>query len=109
MEFHRKQLIDKFEGILFENYRDYCQRYSITPSFEGLITFLVDFEIISPKAITKYTIRQEFEQLYPQKEYHKTNTVLQLADRYNLSERSIWSILKGRRPRAPLPTIDKEG
>ena len=90
----RKQIFDKFEEHVFENYVKYCTQHQLPCSLNGLIAYLIDFEIIPQKAIQRYTILNEFEVLYPKEQFQKTKTVVSLADRFNISERSVWSILK---------------
>lgn len=91
---NRKYILDRFQQHLLKKYQSYCTRHNISDPVEGLITFLIDQELIPEKNIKDYTVRQEFDDIYPNEEYHKTRTVNALADRFNLSERSIWSILK---------------
>lgn len=93
---NRKRILDAFESHLFQNYTNYCQRQGEQPTTDGMITFLIDNNLIPAVAIKRFTILQEFDKLYPLKENHKTKTVYALSDKFNISERTIWNILKGK-------------
>lgn len=92
----RKQLLDQFTENLKLRYHRHCQRHGHEHNLENLIDFLIDQELISGAAIRKFTIIQEFDKLFPRQK-HKTQTVNMLADRFNISERSVWLALKGRK------------
>ena len=91
--FH-KYLLDRFQEYIYQEYLSYCIKHELAASDKGFLTFLIDKKIIPIKEIKQYTILQEFHEVYPKNEFHKTNTVLSLADKYHISERSVWSILK---------------
>lgn len=91
---NRKKILDAFEGHLSLIYKDYCRRQGEKPTPDGMITFLIDKDLIPAVAIKRFTILHEFEHLYPLKENHKTKTVHSLSDKFNIPERTIWSILK---------------
>jgi len=91
---NRKQLLDTFQQCLYDNYKDYCQRHELIQTSEGLIVFLIDQDLIPPKNIKGYAVINEFEKIKEQKEGKKTRLVELLSDRFNLSERSVWGILK---------------
>ena len=94
MEEQGKKLLDKFSQHLKTNFEDYCQRHHIEVNIENFITYLIDRELISAPTIRRYTILQEFEQLYPKHNFHKSNTIDTLADLFNLSSRHVWSLIK---------------
>lgn len=98
MDDARKQIFDSFQEHLYQEYVRYCRHQLRTPSLNGLITYLIDRDLLSKKIIKKYTIQKEFQHLYPQYKHHKTKTVLALADRFNISERSVWSSIKNQQP-----------
>ena len=87
---------DTFQKYLTHHYQLYCEEQQIPFSPEGLITFLIDHAVISSASIKKYTVKHEFDTLYPINKHHKTKTVETLARRFNISERSVWSILKSQ-------------
>lgn len=94
MEIIRKQLLDEFCGKTLQNYRDYCQKAHIKEEPKSIITFLIDQEIIKPVTVRHYTVCQEYSVLLPEMNYQKSKTVRLLAERYNLSERSVWAVIK---------------
>ena len=91
---YRKHILDRFQEHLNQNFLNYCQRHGIDQTDDQLITFLIDQNLISHTHIQRYTILKEFERLYPEQDYHKTQTVQVLADRFSISKRTVWSILK---------------
>ncbi|MCB0631632.1 MAG: hypothetical protein R2824_02500 [Saprospiraceae bacterium] len=91
----RKYLLDRFQQHLHEDYQDYCCTQGLNPSIQGLITFLIDKDVVSPKQIKDFTVLREFQELYPTQKYRKTQTVNMIADRFNISERSVWGIIRG--------------
>lgn len=93
----RKYILDRFQAHLLKKYQSYCDRHNISDEIEHLITFIIDQELISEKNIKHFTVLQEFDDIYPHEDYHKTRTVNALADRFNLSERTVWGILKNGR------------
>ncbi len=93
-ELNRKQILDLFENQLFKSYEEYCKKHEMKPDHKGLITYIIDQELINPSVIQKYTVLKEFRARCPSDRGHKTQTVEALADRFNLSSRTIWSILK---------------
>ena len=94
---NRKQLLDTFQRNLNQNYENYCSRHGIVPSNEGLIIFLIDNDLIPPKNVKGYVVSNEFEKLQEIKNEKKTRMVELLSDKFNLSERSIWTILKNKK------------
>lgn len=94
MEAYRKRIIDRFQDHLNQNFKNYCKRHGIERTDDQLITFLIDQNLISITHIQRYTVLREFEKLYPEQDYHKTQTVNVLADRFSISKRTVWSILK---------------
>ncbi len=90
----RKQLLDQFQKHLETNYADYCDRQSNEQDISGLVTYLIDQELIPASTLKRYTILKEFQKVYSTQKHNKTQTVSLLAERFNLSERTVWSMLK---------------
>ena len=89
-------MLDRFQEHLQQDYEDYCLRHGLDHENQsGLLAFLIDHELIPPTQIQRYTVRREFRQAYPELDFHKTQTVNMLANRFQISERTVWSILKG--------------
>lgn len=89
----RKIMLDGFQKHLFSEYQSYCQRHDISPTMERFITFLIDKDLISPITIKRYTVLQEFDDLYLKLENQKTKTVNALSDKFDIPPRTIWGIL----------------
>lgn len=94
-ELNRKQILDLFQDQICQSYADYCQTHELIPELPGLVTYMIDQELINPNVIQKYTILKEFKARCAGDRGQKTHTVETLADRFNLSPRTVWSILKG--------------
>lgn len=90
----RKQILDLFQDRLCLEYCEYCNKHQLKPELAGLITYLIDQELINPHVIQKYTVLKAFNEGYLGSRGQKTQTVEMLADRFNLSTRTVWSILK---------------
>ncbi len=58
------------------------------------LDYLLDHHLIEETNIRRYTILKEFEIQYPQHQYHKTQTVFTIANKYGISERTVWTVLK---------------
>ena len=54
----------------------------------------IDQQLIDNSTIRQYAITELFKDLYPKNAYKKTQTVEQLAGRFNLTPRSIWNALR---------------
>jgi len=90
----RKQILDNFQEYLCNSYETYCQKHDEDIDIEGFVNFLIDRELIPNTNINRFTIQKEFERLFPTQGYHKTNTVELISDKYNISQRTVWNILK---------------
>lgn len=94
MEEYRKYILDRFQDHLQQNFKNYCDRHGIDQSSQQLVTFLIDQDLMSLAHVQRYTILNEFEKLHPGQTYHKSHAVNTLANRFSLSERTVWNILK---------------
>ncbi|MCK6691533.1 MAG: hypothetical protein L6Q97_05455 [Thermoanaerobaculia bacterium] len=93
---YKKLMLDRFQEHVQRDYEDYCRQHGLDhTNDQQLLTFLIDHELIPSAHIQRYTVRQEFERVFPQQDFHKTHTVLTLAHRFSIPERTVWSILKG--------------
>jgi hypothetical protein len=95
---HRKQLLDRFEVHLRNNFESYCERHGLDKTENQMIAFLIDQDLIPPTLIQRYAVINEYRKLNEELEGHKTMTVSALAHRFNISERTVWSILKHVQP-----------
>jgi hypothetical protein len=94
MEANRKHILDRFQQHLSENYETWCERHGVLKSDDRLVTFLIDQDLIPATLIQRYAILREFDKLSKDPFFHKTHTVNTLAHRFNISERTVWNILK---------------
>lgn len=89
-----KFLLDRFQEHVHQRFEAYCQKHDFKLTENGLITYLIDQELIPTIDLQRYTILREFEQLHIDRSFQKTQAVGMLAHRFHLSERTVWSILK---------------
>lgn len=81
-----------FRQHLLEEYR---QREGPTDSIgETLLMYLLIHNLIPAVTVRRYVILKEFDARYRQNGHHKTKTVLQLAEDLDVSETTIWTVLK---------------
>jgi hypothetical protein len=90
----RKYILDKFQEHLRIGYEAYCTRHGLQNTNEQLITFLIDQDLISPTRLQRYTVIHEFEKLKSEQQCPKTLAVDTLANRFRLSARTVWSVLR---------------
>lgn len=93
----RKFIFDKFQDYVQEGYHDYCNRHGLSKTEDQFITFLIDQNLISRAQLQRYTIQREFEQLCDQYKLPKTRAVDTLSDRFMLSDRTIWNLLREKK------------
>ncbi len=98
MKPQRKLLVDRFEAHLRDNFESYCERHGLSKTENQMLTFLIDQDLIPPALIQRYAVINEYRKLNEELEGHKTLTVSALAHRFNISERTVWSILKHVQP-----------
>ena len=93
-EIHKKML-DDFHSRLTNDFTQYFESYSKgEEKVSEFITFLIDHSLIDKHTIRRYTVLREFKALFDGGK-NKTTLVGELARKYNISERSVWSVLKG--------------
>lgn len=109
MQETRKHLLDRFQEHVYKNFESYCERHHFENTKAGLITYLIDHELIPLLHLQRYTILREFEQLHVEESFQKTQVVGVLAHRFHLSERTVWSILKRASPTAEHTGVNTGG
>ncbi len=87
-------LVHQFSNKLRQNFQQYCEKHDVSQSHQTFISYLIDKGLLKTSLIRKYTILEEFKELYPSTNFHKTQTIKLLSEKFNLSDRSIWSIIK---------------
>ena len=90
----RKHLLDKFQAHLSVEFESYCTLHGQEQTSHGLITFLIDRDLLQKVAIQQYAVLKEIEQLTEQGAGNKTQVVGIVSHRFNISERTVWNILK---------------
>lgn len=93
----RKHLLDLFQAHLLEEFKAYCSMHGQKTSNVALITFLIDRKLIPRTAIQTYAVQQETARLMAQTGeggMTKTQAVSLLAQRFGISERTVWNMLK---------------
>ncbi len=90
----RKYILDKFQEHLRVAYEAYCTRHGLQNTNEQFITYLIDQDLISPTQLQRYTVIQEFEKLKSEHQCPKTQAVDTLANRFRLSARTVWGVLR---------------
>lgn len=94
VEIHKKML-DDFHASLVNDFDQYFEYYgNATKPLDEFVTFLIDHNLIDKQTIRRYTVLREFDKLSNGTK-NKTTLVGEMARKYNISERSVWSILKG--------------
>lgn len=94
----RKLVLDRFQEHMYRNFDAYCKRHRIKRTDDALVTFLIDQELIPATHMTRYAVLHEFGMLLKEEKCHKTLIVNALANKFNLSERTVWNILKHAGP-----------
>ena len=93
----RKYILDKFQQHLLQSFEAFCTRHGIPKTDDHFITFLIDQNLISAQQLQRFTIFKEYEELCHEKGYTKSLIVDMLANRFGISERSVWAMLKQRK------------
>jgi len=90
----RKYILDKFQIHIEAGYNAFCARHGLQKTENQFITYLIDQDLISPSQLQRYTVIKEFEKICSEEACVKTRAVETLANRFRLSERTIWSVLR---------------
>ena len=93
-EQHKKQVTDVFCKSIQKDFQTYCNRHSLDQNFNTFVTYAIDFNFIPDTTIQHYAILKTFEDLGEEKQLKKTEKVDKLANRFNLTTRSIWNVLR---------------
>jgi hypothetical protein len=91
----KKNLVDKFQEHLDDQYAKYCARHELPPTDHQLVGYMIDQSLISPTHLLRYTVLREYERLNAEKPCGKTLAVELIASRFGLSTRTVWGVLKG--------------
>lgn len=94
MQEPKKYILDKFQEHLRHSFEVFCKRHGIKKTDDQFITFLIDQNLISTPHLQRFTVCKEYEKMCIEKSYTKSIIVDTLANRFSLSERTVWTILK---------------
>ncbi len=94
MDFARKYILEKFDEHLRRSFEGYCLRHEIESTPSQFLTFLIDQDLIGATNLQRYTVLREYERISEEYDCPKTQMVDTLASRFNISERTIWTMLK---------------
>ena len=90
----RKQVLKIFQSGVLDEFRAYSLKHQMDLNLENLIVYLIEHDFIGEAVIRRFSVLQEFDAQFKKHEYNKTQTVNSVANKLNLSERTIWSALK---------------
>lgn len=100
MDEPRKYILDRFQEHLRTSFEGFCTRHALEPSEGQFVSFLIDQGLIPRTNLQRFTVLREFEKINAVEEFPKSQMVGELADRFCISQRTVWSILKHhRRPK----------
>lgn len=89
-----KTLLDQFETSLNKNFENYCETQEQENDNIQLIRYLIDHNLINITTIRRYAILKTYNKLLQQSNRKKVEMVRILSERFNISERSVYTILK---------------
>ena len=98
MEEARKYILDRFAEHLRSSFENFCTRHDIEQTHSLFVTFLIDQDLITLSHLQRYTVLREFEKISAEQHFPKTQVVDTLANRFRISKRTVWSILKCIKP-----------
>lgn len=92
----KKNVLDRFVVHLKSSFEVYCTRHSLEKTDEQLIAYLIDHQLILNTSLQRFAVLREFEQMCAGQDpkVGKTEIVSNLAHKFCLSERTVWSILQ---------------
>lgn len=104
-----RYMMERFVVSLIDNYTIYHQQhgvpyddvleqYRMNDTLNSFITYLIDHRLIEESTIKRYTILEEFAKIIGEAK-HKTEAVETLSQRFNISKRTIWNIMKDHKGR----------
>lgn len=91
---YKKQLTDSFSNAILNKFDQYCIEQNINPNLENFLTYLVDRGLIPSGTIQNYTVVEAFVHMSNLNGTNKTKLVESLANRFNITSRTVWNILR---------------
>ncbi|PHI21078.1 hypothetical protein CEQ90_05200 [Lewinellaceae bacterium SD302] len=80
-----------------QNFNRHCQKFGRHGSVDDFTTYIVDEGLIQNSAILRYAILGTYEEITADSQLSKTQIVDVLAERFNLTSRSIWNALRANK------------
>lgn len=93
MEQFQQLFLQKFSRKIDETFNDFCKKEQLETNTKTLLLFLIDKGLLNKNTIRNFLILEEFKELYPNNNYHKTQTIKHLANKFKISDRAIWTML----------------
>jgi len=87
-------LVEQFFTRLQQNYEGYCEVSKVDATLKNFLLYLIDNDLINESDIRKYTIVNEFLEVHQREALKKTNIVKRLSQKFHISDRAIWSMLR---------------
>ncbi len=94
MKVFNQILVEQFFTRLQQNYEGYCEVSKVDASLKNFLLYLIDNDLINESDIRKYTIINEFIEVHQTETIKKTNIVKRLSEKFRISDRAIWSMLR---------------
>ena len=94
MKTNQMLLLRQFQKRIQQSWERYCELHSVENRQQEFMDWLIDQQLISDTSIRRFTIVNDFNALYPDGKKRKTEVIKSLSVKYNLSERTIWTIIR---------------
>lgn len=93
MQKNGKQLVDIFSASVLNKFCEYCERHQLRTDNITFLTFLYDLNLLNENSMRRYTILEAYETMHTLPNFQKTKAVRLLADRFSMTDRSVWNML----------------
>ncbi len=91
---YQKEVLDLFSDRLRQNFKSHCVNCHMPDDLAHFVTYLIDRDLINSSIIRKYAIKEAYYDLHEKEEIGKTQVVQVLSKRFNVSKRTVWSVLQ---------------
>ncbi len=93
MQQFQQLFLEKFSNKIHQTFSAFCIKENLEFNTKTLLLYLIDKGLLNKIDIRNFLILEEFEELYSSNNFHKTQTIKLLADRFDISDRAIWTML----------------
>lgn len=93
-DYRKKSVFDLFSKRVESSFKKYCDNHGLNFAVEEFITYLIDQKLIKDKEIFRFVIQSLTIELLKNHTIKKTEVVQILAERFDVTPRTIWNILK---------------